>query len=129
MERISLESHCGGLTVATRLIRTLRESVIRHRGAVRGENDELIAGVDAPMTAMAVAPGGSSGVPGGSEYIARGRTGEDITYTVYFEAGADIVNSDELTVRGERFRIIVDDWRCEDPDLGGVEVRCTRGQG
>lgn len=100
----------------------MTESVIRHRGGGRDENGTLIA--EAPpvtVAAFAVAPGA------GSERLERGRGGEDIACTVYFPLGTDIVNSDELTVRGERFRIIVNDWKLS--GRGGLEVVCTRGQG
>lgn len=106
------------------------EQVIRHRGAGRGENGELIAAAtDETLTAIGVAPGGSSGMPGGAQRMERGRTGEDISCTVYFTPGTDLVNSDELTVRGQRFRIIVNEWLSDSPALGGLEVHCTRGQG
>jgi hypothetical protein len=38
-----------------------------------------------------------------------------------------VVNSDELTVRGERYRIVVNDWQMQ--GRGGLEVVCVRGQG
>lgn len=96
------------------------EQVIRHRGAVRDENGQLATAVDAPLMAIAVAPGG------GSEFVERGRDGERTKFAVYFEPGTDVVNSDELTVRGERFSVVVNDWR---HPIGGLEVLCNRGQG
>lgn len=99
------------------------ESVTRHRGAERDENGQLTAASDSTLTGM-VAP------RGGSDQSERGRTGESIACAVYFLPGTDVVNSDELTVRGERFRIIVNDWRPRDVSMpGGVEVLCTRGEG
>lgn len=99
------------------------ETVIRHRGGGRDENGQLIPTTDATLTAMGVAPGA------GSERLERARDGEDIACTVYLPTGTDLVNSDELTVRGERFRIIVNDWRTTTAFPGGLEVICTRGQG
>lgn len=100
----------------------MSEQVIRHRGRTRDENDKLTPGVpDVPLTPIVVAPGG------GSEFVERGREGETTAYTVYLPKGTDIVNSDQLTVRGERFGIVVNNW-----DVGGrgiVEVLCNRGQG
>ncbi|MGH3725657.1 MAG: hypothetical protein ACRDUS_16230 [Mycobacterium sp.] len=108
---------------------TLREPVTRHRAGGRDEDGAIIPATDTALVAIAVAPGGgSSGSPSGSQHIERGRTGEDIACAVYFDTGTDIVNSDELTVRGQRFRIIVNDWRSM-PILGGLEVLCKRGQG
>jgi len=97
------------------------EQVIRHRGASRDEDGKYIEGSDDQLTAIAIAPGG------GSENVARLREGETIAATVYFPLGTDIVNEDELTVRGDRFSIIVNTWQLE--GLGGLEVLCTRGQG
>ncbi|MGV0627205.1 hypothetical protein [Mycolicibacter minnesotensis] len=100
----------------------MSEQVIRHRGGGRDENGKLIAaGSPVPLTAIGVAPGG------GSKRLTRTRTGEDIVHVVYFPLGTDVVNADELTVRGERFRIIVNDWRMR--GRGGLEVLCSRGQG
>lgn len=102
------------------------ESVTRHRGGSRDENGHLIPASDEPLTAIGVAPGAASTQ---ESWTARGREGETIACTVYFPTGTDLVNSDELTVRGERFRIIVNDWRTPPPLPGGLEVLCTRGQG
>lgn len=101
----------------------LEETVIRHRGGGRDENGKLTPDTTTTLTAMGVAPGA------GSERLERGRDGEDIACTVYFPTGTDLVNSDELTVRGERFRIIVNDWRTTPGLPGGLEVLCSRGQG
>lgn len=96
----------------------MTEQVIRHRGGGRDKRGQLIPATDAPMTALEVAPGG------GSESVERGRDSESTACTVFFDADADIVNADELTVRGERFSIVVNDWR-----PAGFEVLCNRGQG
>lgn len=102
------------------------EEVIRHRGERRDENGQLTPATDTPLESIVVAPGGGSQHVG-SQYVERAREGETTGCTVYFEAGTDVVNSDELTVRGERFSVIVNDWRLS--DFGGLEVLCTRGQG
>ena len=93
----------------------------RHRGGGRDENGQIISATATSLSAIAVAPGA------GSQRLERGRDGEDIACTVYFPIGTDVVNSDELTVRGERFRIVVNDWRLG--GRGGLEVLCVRGQG
>lgn len=102
---------------------TPKEPVTRHRGGVRDENGQFTESEDATLLALAVAPGG------GSDLGQRGRDGEDIACTVYFLPGTDVLNSDELTVRGKRFRIVVNDWQLDSTTTGGVEVRCVRGQG
>lgn len=99
----------------------MSEQVIRHRGGGRDENGRLVEAVSSPLTAIGVAPGGQA------ERIERGRDGETVTCTVYFRKGTDLTNDDELTVRGERYRIIVNDWLLA--GRGGLEVLCTRGQG
>lgn len=99
----------------------MSEKVTRHRGGGRDENGQIIAAATAPLAAIAVAPGA------GSQRLERGRDGEDIACTVYFPIGTDVVNGDELTVRGERYRIVVNDWQLG--GRGGLEVLCVRGQG
>lgn len=110
----------------------MSEQVIRHRGTGRDENGKLTAeGSSVPLTAIGVAPGTggtSAGSSGGSDRIERGRTGEDTRCVVYFDPGTDLINSDELTVRGKRYRsITVNEWNMN--GCGGLEVLCTRGQG
>ncbi|OHU38203.1 hypothetical protein [Mycobacteroides chelonae] len=104
----------------------MSEQVIRHRGGGRDENGKLTPATDTTLTAIAVAPGSGS-QSGQGHRQERARSGEDIARTVYFDPGTDLTNSDELTVRGNRFPIIVNDWMLS--GLGGLEVLCTRGQG
>lgn len=101
-----------------------RVPVTRHRGRVRDENGGFTA-ESSPVVLMAigVAPGG------GTDQTARERTGEDIACTVYFPPGTDVVNGDELTIRGQRFKIVVDDWQLPETSTGGLAVQCVRGQG
>lgn len=99
----------------------MSEQVIRHRGGGRDENGQLTPAADVPLTPLVIAPGG------GSSYVERLREGESIAFTVYFPAKTDITTDDELTVRGERFSIVVNDWSLS--GRGGLEVLCTRGQG
>lgn len=100
----------------------MTEQVIRHRGAGRDENGKLLSPVvDTPLTPIAIAPGG------GSRQAQRAREGETIACTLYFPPGTDVVNADEMTVRGDRFSIVVNDWLLQ--GRGGLEVLCTRGQG
>lgn len=103
-----------------------QEQVIRHRGGGRDENGEIVTATDTSLTAIGVAPG-IYPAPGSQETISKGRDSETIGAVVYFPPGTDVVNSDELTVRGERYRIVVNDWRMQ--GLGGLEVVCSRGQG
>lgn len=116
----------------------MSETVIRHRGAIRDENGQFPAQApDVDLMVIGVAPGG--GTQRGSDRFDRGRAGEDIACTVYLHSPApvvenglivghtDLLDSDELTVRGKRFRIIVNDWAMQ--GRGGLEVLCVRGQG
>lgn len=109
----------------------MSEQVIRHRGVQRDEDGRITdpSSPDAALTAICVAPGSggtSAGTSGGADRLERGRSGEDTQCVVYFPAGTDIKNSDELTVRNERYRIVVNNWFV---GRGGLEVVCTRGQG
>lgn len=101
----------------------MTETVTRHRGPVRDENGKLVTASDAPLQAFVVAPGG------GSHQVERGRDGETIACTVYFTSFVDLTDADELTVSGERYQIIVNEWRSPRTGRGGLEVLCTRGQG
>lgn len=104
----------------------MSEQVIRHRGAGRDENGQLTQATDTTLTAIAVAPGSGSQTGQGHRHE-RARSGEDVACTVYFNPGTDLINSDELTVRGKRYPIIVNDWLLS--GRGGLEVLCSRGQG
>lgn len=109
----------------------MTEQVIRHRGPGRDENGKLTADASSvPLMAFCVAPGTggtSAGTSGGSDRRERGRTGSDSAYVVYFLGTADIDSDDELTVRGKRYQVTVNDWHLG--GRGGLEVLCTRGQG
>lgn len=104
----------------------MSEQVIRHRGGGRDEDGKIIAATDTPLTAIAVAPSWYPAITS-RESISVGRDSEEIGAVVYFFPGTDVVNSDELTVRGERYRVVVNDWQLQ--GRGGLEVVCTRGQG
>lgn len=110
----------------------MTEQVIRHRGVKRDENGKLTdpSTPDATLSAIAVAPGTggtSASTSGGSDRRERGRSGEDTACVVYFAPGTDVINDDELTVRGKRYQITVNNWLLD--GMGGLEVLCTRGQG
>lgn len=104
----------------------MSEQVIRHRGAGRDENGQLTQATETTLIAISVAPGSGSQTGQGHRQE-RARSGEDIACTVYFNPGTDLINSDELTVRGKRYPIIVNDWMLS--GRGGLEVLCSRGQG
>ena len=95
------------------------ESVTRHRGGGRDEDGKIIPVTSTALTARKVAPGASS------RWTARDHEGLSVALTVYFTSGVDLVNTDELTVRGQRYQIVVNEW---DLGRGLVEVLCTRGE-
>ena len=99
------------------------EQVTRHRGAFRDEDGKFATESDETLTAIAVAPGG------GSERTSDGRSGEDIACKVYFLPGVDVINGDELTVRGQRFQVVINEWQLGTSATGGLEVLCVRSQG
>lgn len=102
----------------------MSEQVIRHRGGGRDEDGKLIAPTDVLLEAFGVAG------TGGHHQVQQGRDGEDIACTVYFTSFVDLINADELTVRGQRYQIIVNEWRSPwASSVGGLEVLCTKGQG
>jgi hypothetical protein len=99
----------------------MTEQAIRHRGAARDSKGKYSGGTDTPVQMIEFAPGG------GSRVIRQARDGETIVGTAYFEPGTDIQDGDDLTVRGQRYRTIVNGW--DSGGQGGVEVLCTKGQG
>lgn len=99
----------------------MSEQCIRHRGATRNAKGQYSGGTDVPLSMIEWAPGG------GTRMIRQARDGEVISGTAFFEPGTDIRDGDDLTVRGERYRTIVNGWASG--GLGGVEVLCTKGQG
>lgn len=99
------------------------EAVIRHRGGHRDEDGKLSDSASTTLMAIAIAPGG------GSDRADRSRSGEDIDCIVYFPLDTDILSDDELTVRGQRFQIVVNDWHIGSSTTGGIEVLCKRSQG
>lgn len=107
----------------------MTEQVIRHRGGGRDENGQLItpAEPDTPLLAIGVAPS-IYPAPGSQRRVSDRREGQDIGAVVYFPLGTDLDDStDELTVRGERYQIVVNDWQMQ--GRGGLEVVCVRGIG
>ena len=94
------------------------EAVTRLRGGGFDDDDKPRAPSTQTLYARKVAPSG------GSHFTERGRDGKTVAYTLYFTAGVDLTNDDQLTVRGGTFHIIVNLWS---PNL--VEVLCTRGEG
>ena len=102
----------------------MTETVTRHRGGFRDEDGKYVPGSDVSLEAFAIAPGG------GVHLVQLARDGEDVDCVVYFTDFVDVTSADELTVRGQRFQIIVNEWRNPWPGItGGLEVVCTRGQG
>jgi hypothetical protein len=99
-------------------------TVTRHRGGGRDDNGQLVAASTATLNAFAVAPGG------GQHQTGRARDGETIACVVYFTSFPDLTNADELTVNGDRYHIIVNEWRSPwGSTIGGLEVLCSRGHG
>lgn len=101
----------------------MSETTIRHRGGGRDEDGKWVAGSNDALEAFAVAPGG------GAEYGARGRSGEAVSAVVFFVPPVDLTNDDELTVRGTRYRIVVNAWRSPRTGRGGLEVLCSSAHG
>ncbi|NKV08612.1 hypothetical protein GS892_19855 [Rhodococcus hoagii] len=68
--------------------------------------------------------------PGLSEELAElGRDGERIEFTVYLRRRADVVNGDELLIRGDRYSVRVVDWRSPRTARGGLVALASLGRG
>lgn len=103
------------------------ETIVRHRtSSGRDDNDDPIAVVvpALELVPLGIAPGASSEVDG------VGRDGETVEFTVYLRHGADVLDGDELEIRGKRYRARVKVWRNQRrPGAGGLEVFATLGRG
>ncbi|WP_448222454.1 hypothetical protein [Gordonia iterans] len=99
----------------------MSESVIRHRGGKRDEDGKLIGASSTTISVFAVAPGG------GTDYAERAREGETVDFVVYSTRPVDITSDDELTVRGKKCTVVVNEWRFGGFD--GREILCTRSAG
>lgn len=99
------------------------ETITRLRtGGGWDENGDPII-VDTPeltLTPIAIAPGATN------EMDAVGRDGEQVEFTVFLEHGSDVLDGDELVIRGRTFRARVRVWKPQwDPTFGGMEVVAT----
>lgn len=101
----------------------MSETVIRHRGGGIDSDGNPIPWADHPLEVRAVRPGATA------EYIDRGRDGDRVEYSIYTTPAVDITNEDELTVRGQRCRVQVEDWRSPRTSRTGTVVLCSRGKG
>ncbi|WP_280393221.1 hypothetical protein [Nocardia wallacei] len=101
----------------------MSEQVIRHRGGGMDDDGNPVDSTDTPLAARAVAPGATA------EYADRGRNGETVEYSVYFYPAADLRNDDELTVRGDRYAIQVEQWRSPYTTRTGTVALCSAGKG
>lgn len=101
----------------------MSETVIRHRGGGYDDDGNPAPSANAPLTARAVAPGATE------EYRDRGRNGQTVEFSVYFLPAVDLTGSDELTVRGDRFAVQVEQWVSPYTTRTGTVALCTRGEG
>ncbi|MFI6368922.1 hypothetical protein ACIBG0_40125 [Nocardia sp. NPDC050630] len=98
-------------------------TVIRHRGGGMDDDGNPVPGADTPLTAKAVAPGANP------DMIDRGRDGQRVECTVYFEPEVDLTGADELTVAGQRYRLAVEPWSSPWSSRTGTVALCSRGEG
>lgn len=103
------------------------EVITRYRATDGGfdENGDPVPGDAAPvsLTPVFVAPGATN------EVDAVGRDGESVEYTVYFRRGEDVLDGDELEIRGVRYRARIRDWVSPKTGFGGLEVLATMRRG
>jgi hypothetical protein len=101
----------------------MAEPVTRWRGGGFDRDNNPVAWTSSALTAFAVAPGATE------EYKDRGRNGDTVEYTVYFRPAVDLVNDDEMTVRGDRFAVQVEQWVSPYSSFTGTVALCTSGRG
>lgn len=103
----------------------MSEVVYRVRGGgFDSNNDPLPVEPKEPLRAKAVQPGSYS------PYTQVGRDGGQYAYTVYFLPAVDLTDLDRLEVRGEEYRLHVEDWRSAyDTGRRGTVALCRLGKG
>lgn len=99
------------------------ERVTRVRSATRDENDDPVAGSEAPLYAVAVSPGSSANNKD------RGRNGNKVAYTLFFWGATDLVDGDKIRVRGSLCETVILDWRSPYTGRQGLEVLASVGVG
>lgn len=98
-------------------------AVTRHRGPRYDDDGNPIPGADVVLTAKAVAPGANP------DMLDRGRDGQRVECSVYFEPAVDLTGADELTVNGQRYRLAVEAWSSPWSSRTGTVALCSRGEG
>ncbi|WP_433660791.1 hypothetical protein ACQPW1_00430 [Nocardia sp. CA-128927] len=101
----------------------MTEILTRHRGGGTDGDGNPIPWVDTPLAALAIAPGATE------DYKDRGRNGDRVEYSAYFYPAADIANADEVTVRGRRMAVQVEQWVSPYTGRTGTVVLCSSGEG
>ncbi|MET9286499.1 hypothetical protein [Nocardia beijingensis] len=101
----------------------MSENVIRHRGGGLDDDGNPVPWGDTTLTVRAVAPGATA------EYVDRGRDGDRVEFSIYHVPELDITNRDEVTVRGRRCRVQVEQWRSPHTGRTGTVVLCSSGEG
>lgn len=101
----------------------MTETVTRHRGGGYDNDGNPVPWEDAELVARGVEPGATV------EYLDRGRDGQRVECSVYFSPAVDLTGADQLTVRGERYFVQVDQWRPRRGRRTGTVALCSRGEG
>ncbi|WP_378735401.1 hypothetical protein [Nocardia brasiliensis] len=98
-------------------------TVTRHRGPRVDSDGNPVPSADEPLTAKAIEPGANP------DYADRGRDGQRVELTVWFEPAVDLTGADELTVNGERYALAVMPWSSPWSSRTGTVALCSRGEG
>lgn len=98
----------------------MTETVIRHRSGFDDDGNPLPDST-AVLRPFRIAPGG------GTRYRDTARDGSTVAFVVYFLRKVDLTTDDELTIRGRRCPIIINDWISG--RFHGMEVLATEGRG
>ncbi|WP_326600508.1 hypothetical protein [Rhodococcus sp. PD04] len=104
----------------------MSETIVRHRtGGFDDDGDPIpVSDPELELVPLGIAPGATADV----EQL--GRHGESVAFTVYLRHGSDVVDGDELEIRGKRYRARVNVWRSQRrANAGGLEVFATLGRG
>lgn len=102
-------------------------TVIRVRRTPGGkdENGDTIPSIETrkPLPPWEIAPGASE------EYVALGRNGARVDWTVFYRLRTDLTNDDLLEIAGDEYRIRVLPWQSRRSRRGGLVVLASRKEG
>lgn len=98
---------------------------VRRTPGGKDENNDTVPSTETrkPLIPWDIAPGTSA------EYVALGRNGDTVEWTVFFPLRTDLTNDDLLEIAGDEYRIRLLPWQSRRSRRGGLVVLASRKEG